>query len=242
MMSGKREVKVCLTPDLFPIYADRKSIVVVVDVLRATSAMCTAFHYGINKIIPVSTVEDALDYKGLDSHILAAERNGKMVNGFDFGNSPLQYQNTEVRGKTLVVTTTNGTKAINIAKEDHQVVVGSFLNIDALTGWLKNQEKDVIILCAGWKGDFCFEDTLFAGALSDKLVDTKQFYADSDSANGARMMYRNAKEDMFAFLAISQHRKRLAHLDIVEDVQFCLQENTTAVIPVLKGDELVLVK
>ena len=124
-MSKRREIKVCLTPDLFPIYTDRKSIVVVVDVLRATSAMCTAFHHGINKIIPVSTVEDALDYRDAKDHILAAERNGKMVRGFDFGNSPLQYQNTDVKGKTLVMTTTNGTKAINIAKEDHQVVVGS---------------------------------------------------------------------------------------------------------------------
>ena len=241
-MSERREIKVCLTPDLFPIYKDRKSIVVVVDVLRATSAMCTAFHHGVNKIIPVSTVEDALDYRDAENHILAAERNGKMVRGFDFGNSPLQYQNTDVKEKTLVMTTTNGTKAINIAKADHQVVVGSFLNIDALVAWLEQQQEEVIILCAGWKGDFCFEDTLFAGALSEKLVQTKRFYADSDSANGARMMYRSAHEDMFAFLDFSQHRKRLALLDIVEDVQFCLQENTTSVIPVLKGDNLVLVK
>lgn len=241
-MTERKQIKVCLTPELFPIYSDRKSIVVVVDVLRATSAMCTAFHYGISKIFPVSTVEDALDFKGAENHILAAERNGKRVSSFDFGNSPLQYQNTDVAGKTLVMTTTNGTKAINIAKQDHEVVVGSFLNIDALTDWLVAQGREVIILCAGWKGDFCFEDTLFAGALSDKLVASKQFYADSDSANGARMMYRNAQDEMFEFLEISQHRKRLAHLNIIEDVRFCLQENFTKVIPILKGDELVLVE
>ena len=132
-MNEKRQIRVCLTPALFPLYADRKSIVVVVDILRATSAMCTAFNYGIDRIIPVSTVEEALDYRDVDDVILAAERNGKQVRGFDFGNSPLQYQKNDVKGKTLVMTTTNGTKAINIAKRDHQVVIGSFLNIDALT-------------------------------------------------------------------------------------------------------------
>ena len=239
-MNEKRQIRVCLTPALFPLYADRKSIVVVVDVLRATSAMCTAFKHGIDRIIPVSTLEEALDYRDVDDVILAAERNGKQVRGFDFGNSPLQYQENDVKGKTLVMTTTNGTKAINIAKRDHQVVIGSFLNIDALTDWLANQHKDVVVLCAGWKNDFCFEDALFAGALSEKLLKTKLFDSDSDSANGSRMMYIRAKSDMFRFLGISQHRKRLIHLNIEEDIKFCLQENITNVIPLLMGDELVL--
>ena len=116
------------------------------------------------------------------------------------------------------MTTTNGTKAINIAKRDHQVVIGSFLNINALVNWLSKQQKNVVILCAGWKNDFCFEDALFAGALSEKLLKTKLYESDSDSANGSRMIYIRAKEDMFRFLGISQHRKRLAHLAIEEDV------------------------
>ena len=95
-----------------------------------------------------------MELKDASHHILAAERNGKQVRGFDFGNSPLQYQDNDVKGKTLVMTTTNGTKAINIAKRDHQVVIGSFLNINALVNWLSKQEKNVVILCAGWKNDF----------------------------------------------------------------------------------------
>lgn len=241
-MIEKRQIKVCLTPALFPLYADRKSIVVVVDVLRATSAMCTAFHNGVKKIIPVSTLEEALELKDANHHILAAERNGKQVRGFDFGNSPLQYQDNDVKGKTLVMTTTNGTKAINIAKRDHQVVIGSFLNINALVNWLSKQEKNVVILCAGWKNDFCFEDALFAGALSEKLLKTKLYESDSDSANGSRMIYIRAKEDMFRFLGISQHRKRLAHLAIEEDVKYCLKQNTTTVIPILKENELILIE
>ena len=130
-------IKVCLSPSLFPIYSDRKSIVVVVDILRATSAICTALDLGVKSIIPVSTIEDALDLKDCDNHILAAERNGKVVRGFDIGNSPTDYLNKDFQDKKMVLTTTNGTRAINIAKRDHQVVIGSFLNIDALTGYEK---------------------------------------------------------------------------------------------------------
>lgn len=125
-------IKVCLSPSLFPIYSDRKSIVVVVDILRATSAICTALDLGVKSIIPVSTIEDALDLKDCDNHILAAERNGKVVRGFDIGNSPTDYLNKDFQDKKMVLTTTNGTRAINIAKRDHQVVIGSFLNIDVL--------------------------------------------------------------------------------------------------------------
>ena len=115
-------IKVCLSPSLFPIYSDRKSVVVVVDVLRATSAICTALDLGVKSIMPVSTIEDALDYKGNDEYIIAAERNGKIVRGFDLGNSPTEYSNHNLEGKKMVLTTTNGTKAINIAKQDHLVV------------------------------------------------------------------------------------------------------------------------
>ena len=128
----KFNIKVCLSPSLFPVYSDKKSIVVVVDVLRATSAICTAFDLGVKSIIPVSVIEDALDYKEKKNHLLAAERNGRIVSGFDIGNSPTEYQFIDFQQKTLVLTTTNGTKAINIAKENHEVVIGSFLNINAL--------------------------------------------------------------------------------------------------------------
>ncbi|MGB1932683.1 MAG: 2-phosphosulfolactate phosphatase, partial [Flavobacteriales bacterium] len=103
-------IKVCLTPSLFPIYSDRTSVVVVVDVLRATSAICTALELGVESIIPVSTIEDALDYKDNDEYIIAAERNGKIVRGFDLGNSPTEYSNHSLEGKKMVLTTTNGTK------------------------------------------------------------------------------------------------------------------------------------
>ena len=115
-MHKKRQIKVCLSPALFDLYSDRKSLIVVVDILRATSAMCAAFHNGVKTITPVSTVEEALEYKSKSDYIIAAERNGKKVSGFDFGNSPIQYVKSNIKDKNLVMTTTNGTRAINIAK------------------------------------------------------------------------------------------------------------------------------
>jgi 2-phosphosulfolactate phosphatase len=235
------KIKVCLSPALFDIYSDRKSIVVVVDILRATSAMCVAFDRGVEKIIPVSTVEEALDYKGKKDVILAAERNGKIVSGFDYGNSPLSFLKEDFSGKSLVVTTTNGTKAINIAKIDHEVVIGSFLNIDVLSEYLIKKNKDIIILCAGWKNDFCIEDTMFAGALTEKLISSKKYDADFDSVNVSKLIYNSAKQDIFAFLKNSQHRIRLADLNIEDDVRFCLKSNQTNNIPYYNKGYLSLI-
>ena len=192
------DIKVCLTPSLFPIYSDRKSVVVVVDVLRATSAICTALELGVESIMPVSTIEDALDYKDNDEYIIAAERNGKIVRGFDLGNSPTEYSNHSLQGKKMVLTTTNGTKAINIAKQDHLVVTGSFLNLKALTSFLVEMDKGIIILCAGWKNDYCLEDTLFAGALTEELIKNDKFYYDNDSTSSSLMLYQKAKDNLFA--------------------------------------------
>ena len=231
-------IKVCLTPSLFPIYSDRKSIVVVVDVLRATSAICTALDLGVQSIRPVSTIEDALDFKDQEGYVIAAERNGKIVRGFDLGNSPTDYSSKSLRGKKMVLTTTNGTHAINIAKQDHKVVVGAFLNIDALTSYLLQQDKSIIILCAGWKNDFCTEDTLFAGALTEQLIKNERFCYDNDSTAISLMLYQKAKVNMFDFLKDSQHRKRLEHLGIENDVRYCLELNKSDVIPILEDNVL----
>jgi len=239
---SKRNLQVCMSPALFHLYADRKSIVVVVDVLRATSTMCIAFEKGIEKMIPVSTVEEALEYRNTNpDYVLAAERNGAPVRGFDFGNSPQSYLDYDMSGKTIVMTTTNGTKSIGIAKKDHEVIIGSLLNLDAISKWLIQQDRDVIIFCAGWKDKFNLEDTLFAGALAMKLVESDLYDNSCDATQAAQVLWEKGKEDMFAFLDNSSHRKRLAKLNIDSDIHFCLKINQTTKIPILKGDVLVAV-
>lgn len=238
----KRNLQVCMSPALFGLYADRKSIVVVVDVLRATSTMCIAFEKGIEKMIPVSTVEEALEYRVSNpEYILAAERNGAPVKGFDFGNSPQSYLDQDMSGKTVVMTTTNGTKSISIAKKDHEVVIGSLLNLDAISKWLIKQDRDVLIFCAGWKDKFNLEDTLFAGALAQNLVESDLYDNSCDATQAAQILWEKGKHDSFTFLDNSSHRKRLTKLNIDSDIHFCLKANQTTKIPVLKGNTLVAI-
>lgn len=232
-----RTIEVCLTPALLNLYAIENSIVVVIDILRATSSITYGIDNGAEAIIPVAQVEDCLAYADR-GYLLAAERNGEVVAGYDFGNSPFSYTAAKVAGKTIVLTTTNGTKAMHMAQERaHHVVVGSFLNLTALCNWLKTQDKDVLLLCAGWKDKFNLEDTLFAGAVVNAL--RKDFVHFDDSCVAAEDMYLLAKDDLRGYLKKSSHNHRLEQLNIEEDVKFCLKLDLCKTIPVLEGPKLV---
>jgi 2-phosphosulfolactate phosphatase len=225
-------VQVCFSPASFPLFRDDEAIVVVIDVLRATSAICTAFEYGVEKMIPVSTLEEAFDYKKM-GYLVAAERDGSM------GNSPYSYMDESIKGKTIVLTTTNGTKAINAAKNAHKVAIGSFLNLNVLAEWLSEQERNVILLCAGWKDKFNMEDSLFAGALAEQLLITKKFTSDCDSARASVHLWNFASEDLYPFLRNSSHRNRLGRLNLDKDIRYCLTPNQTFCIPVLNDGALI---
>ena len=201
--------------------------------------MVTAFQHGAASIIPVSTIKEARAYKE-KGFLAGGERNGEIVKGFESGNSPFSYMNENIRGREIALTTTNGTRAINIAsKRVDTVLIGSFLNLQALADHLKSQEKDVVIFCAGWKDRFNMEDSLFAGALTMLLLTSGKFKSDCDSANASSLVYRTARRDLMRFLANCSHRKRLAHLHLEKDVEYCLQTDITDVIPVLRDGKLV---
>ena len=230
-MIEKPKVEVCFTPNMFPLYAEDFEVVVVIDVLRATSAICTAFHYGVDKIIPVSTLDQAIDYKD-KGYYVAAERKGKIVSGFEFGNSPLSYTNDKLKDQTLVLTTTNGTKAINMTKDIEQLLIGSFLNLDAICNYLIELNKSVLILGSGWENKFCLEDSICAGAVSEQLLKTNKFESNNDSTIAAKYLFLSAKSNYFGYLKASSHRKRLKKLNLNEDIKYCLTPNQTDVIPV----------
>jgi len=230
-MIEKLKVEVCFTPNMFPLYAEDFEVVVVIDVLRATSAICTAFHYGVDKIIPVSTLDQAIEYKD-KGYYVAAERKGKIVSGFEFGNSPLSYTNDKLKDQTLVLTTTNGTKAINITKDIEQLLIGSFLNLDAISNYLIELNKSVLILGSGWENKFCLEDSICAGAISEQLLKTNKFECNNDSTIAAKYLFLSAKSNYFGYLKASSHRKRLKKLKLNEDIKYCLTPNQTDVIPV----------
>lgn len=231
------KIEVCLTPALLDLYAIENSIVVVIDILRATSSITYGIENGAEAIIPVMNVEDCLAYAD-KGYLLAAERNGEVVAGYDFGNSPFSYTAEKVAGKTIVLTTTNGTKAMHLAQERAlQVIVGSFLNLSSICDYLKKENKDVLLLCAGWKDNFNLEDTLFAGAVVEQLQ--KEFSVADDSSVAALDMYQLAKGNLREYLKKSSHSHRLIKLNIEEDVQFCLKLDVCQVIPVLEGEMLV---
>ena len=224
----KNDIKVSLTTELFNSYNNLNATVVVVDLLRATSVISTAFHYGIDSIIPVMSLDEALSYKNKPNHIIAAERNTLLIDGFDFGNSPFHYIDKNLKGKTLALTTTNGTKAIHMAKTN-KLITASFVNIDAVVDFLVKDSKDVIILCSGWKGLYNLEDTVFAGALSKKLISSKFFSSNCDSLTSSIQLYLNGKDNLYKYLENSSYRRRNSTKEVLNDTKFCLN-------PTIKSD------
>jgi 2-phosphosulfolactate phosphatase len=231
-------IEVCFSPQSYPLFHNPGSIVVVIDILRATSAITTAFFNGVAKMIPVSTIEEAQKYKD-QGYLVAAERNAEIVKGFDLGNSPFGYMNAKVKGKTIVITTTNGTQAIHAAKGTYKIVIGSFLNLDTVIEYLRKEKKDVLFLCSGWKNKFNLEDTLYAGAVAEQLIYKYNFNSICDSTIAAMELYKLAKHDLFGFLANSSHRNRLEKLDLERDIKYCLTPNQCPVLPVLEGKFLI---
>jgi 2-phosphosulfolactate phosphatase len=239
-LAHQRKVEVCFSPALFPVYySSNNCVVVVIDIFRATSAICTAFQAGIERIIPVSTVDEAKQYQE-KGYLAAAERHGEVVDGFELGNSPFHYMNKDLKGKELVLTTTNGTKAIERAKAADHIVIGSFINLDAVCQHLIGLNKNVILLCAGWKDRFNLEDSLFAGAVVEQLAQTETYTGLADSSLAALNVYETAKQDLNDFLKSSSHRNRLAKLNLNKDIEYCLQTNIMDLVPLFKGNSLSL--
>ena len=232
-----QKIEVCLTPALINLHDIEESTVVVIDILRASSSITFGINNGAEAIIPVSHVEECLAYADR-GFLLAAERNGEVVEGYDFGNSPFSYTKEKVAGKTIVLTTTNGTGALHLAAaKAKQVLIGSFLNLQPLSDYLKSLHGNVLLLCAGWKNQVNLEDTLFAGAVVNSLRQNGTIYDDASVI--AEDLYLLAKKDLRTYLKKSSHSFRLEALNIEEDVVFCLQQNICEAIPVLKGEKLV---
>ncbi len=233
---GLKSIQVCLSPALLPHFDLADTVVVVIDIFRATSSMCYGLANGARAIIPVAELDECLAYRA-NGYLLAAERDGEVVPGFDFGNSPFSYTRDRVAGKTIALTTTNGTRAIRQCAKAQALVIGSFLNIGALSEWLGGQHHHALFVCAGWKNQVNLEDTVFAGAVIARLK--TDGVALDDAAHVACDLYRKAKGDLMGYLAKSSHAKRMQRLNIDRDIEFCLQENLTSTIPILKGNALV---
>ncbi|HNS17447.1 MAG TPA: 2-phosphosulfolactate phosphatase [Bacteroidales bacterium] len=229
-------IEVCFSPRLFKYIQTREDcIVVVADVLRASTSICSALRNGAIKILPVATLQEAMKFKekGL---LVAAERNGAKVDFADFGNSPFDFIPNKLKGKILVYTTTNGTRAIEIAREAGTVAIGSFVNRHALSKWIVRQAKPVVILCAGWKNQFNLEDAVFCGSLIESLVAQKEYVTGCDSSSAALDLWSVAKGNLLQYIEKTSHRKRLKLLGADDVLEHTFTLDSTDVVPVLDGD------
>jgi 2-phosphosulfolactate phosphatase len=238
MEKTKNRLEVCLSPAIYDKHADDQNLVVIVDILRATSSICAAIHNGVKAILPVATVEEAREMKG-QGYMVASERDGYVLDFADFGNSPFNFTPEKVKDKEIVYSTTNGTRCIHMASHSKAVLIGSFLNISSLADWLIQQDSPVLIFCASWKDRFSLEDTVFAGALAKKLLDSGKFESVCDAVTASLDLWSIAKTDLFQYIQKSAQKGRLASKGLDDCIEFCLTADQTRVIPEFQDGHLI---
>ena len=240
-MIAKPQLHTSLSPALLHLYDLSNSIVVIIDVFRATSTIAAALYNGARCVIPVDSVPKAIEISKNIDGIAAGERDGKIAEGLLHGNSPLEYGRDFIEGKTLVLTTTNGTRLLHMALERgaDTVVSGSFPNLSAVCDYIAGENKNVILGCAGWKDRFNLEDTLFAGAVISEVK--KHFTIHCDSSLMAETMYAKHKKNLSAFAPQLTHYHRLVdRFGLIEDINYCLTSDVANVLPVYREGKLTI--
>ena len=240
MSTPLKTIDTCFSPALFEQEKSKGNIVVIIDIFRASSSICTAFANGAEAIIPVAEVEEAKNYKS-KGFLVASERDGITLDFADFGNSPFNFTREKVKDKTIVYSTTNGTGIITkaLSANPAAIAVGSFLNISALVRWIEQHDFNVTLFCAGWKKRFSLEDTLFAGAIAERLMQTGGYSTTCDSTHAAIDLWSMAKNDLRGYIEKAAQRSRLREKHLDDCIDFCLQHDFTTFIPVFQNGRLV---
>jgi len=236
---NKPTLHTLLSPRLLDIYDVSDSVVVIIDVFRATSTIATALYNGATRVIPVDTVEKCIEQGKKTGGITAGERDGKIIEGLAHGNSPAEYPRDFIEGKTLVLTTTNGTRLLHMALLNgaSEVITGSFPNLSAVCEHLLKQNKNVLLGCSAWKDRFNLEDTLFAGAVVSRIKEN--FTVHCDSSLMAEDMYQLHKNDIKQFVRKTTHWHRLAKVGLEKDLEYCVTENIANVLPIYSNGDLI---
>ena len=241
MENKKHALYTCLSPSLLHLYEVSQSIIVIIDVLRATSTIATALENGAKAIIPVDSVAECMRIGKQINAITAGERDGKIAEGLEYGNSPFEYPREFIEGKTLVLTTTNGTRLLHMALNNGatNIITGSFANLDVVCEYLIKKEQPVILACAAWKDRVNIEDSLFAGMVIQKIK--SYFSINCDASQMAEGLYEAAKSDLYEFMEKKKasHFLRLSLFGLQEDIKFCLTPNTAKALPVYSEGKLI---
>jgi 2-phosphosulfolactate phosphatase len=240
MQTNKPTLHTCFSPALLHLYDLSNTVVVIIDVFRATSTIAAALHNGAKCIIPVDEVAKAIEISKQIDGIAAGERDGKLAEGLQHGNSPLEYHREFIQDKTLVLTTTNGTKLLQMALDNNAttIITGSFPNLSAVCDFLLKENKNVVLGCAGWKDRFNLEDTLFAGAVISKIA--ANFTIHCDSSLTAELLYNQHKDSLLDFAPTLTHYHRLVErFGLIEDIKFCLTPDGANVLPLYEDGKLI---
>ncbi len=221
-------MRVTVIPRTEEINEIKEKTVVIIDVLRATTSMVAALANGAKQIIPFLTPQEA---KGYATHsgdfLLCGERKGVKLSGFDLGNSPREFTRERVENKTLLMTTTNGTRAINQSLSAKHIFIASALNVQALVERLKS-EREVVIVCAGTKGKFSLDDFAMAGLVISFLEKNNDIDLD-DLGVAAKLLLKD--RTLYSLLAASHHGERLENLGFNEDLVYCSQVGVINLVP-----------
>ncbi len=226
-------IEVCFTPELIHLHEVKGKLVVVVDIFRATSTMVAALAHGVTEILPFADLEScrAMQAQG---YLIAGERDGLTAPGFELGNSPVAFLEGNYAGKKLAMTTTNGTLALDKSKGAVEILIGAFPNLQATATYIQSRNLDVLIHCAGWKGRFNLEDSLYAGALVQAL--SSSHANQEDGALAMSSLFAQEGNNLASYLAQASHAKRLQNHGIEADIDFCLTLNRYDQVVGLAGD------
>ncbi len=242
MTNSRPELHTCFSPALLRLYDAANAIVVIVDVLRATSTITTALYNGSKYVIPVDSVAKSIELGKQIDCITAGERDGRIAEGLKYGNSPFEYPRSFVEGKILVLTTTNGTRLLHMAidKGAQQIITGSFPNLTAVSDYLLSANKDVILGCAAWKDRVNLEDLLFAGAIINRVKN--KFHINCDSSQISETLYLDARNDFYEFLKEKKasHFQRLLGYGLEKDIRYCLTPDVANVLPFYEDGKLII--
>jgi len=229
-------VDVCLTHQQLENYQHHDKNVVVIDVLRATSTINTILFSGAKSVKPVESLEECMKLKE-DGYIVMAERMGKKVEGFDYGNSPSKIEKNLFADRDVGIATSNGTKAIVKTKGSKITLISSFLNLSKVIEYLNTNSRDTLLVCSGWKGSTNLEDTMCAGAI---VAGLENYDYESDTVVIAKKLYEQSKDDILSSMKKSSHAKRLSGYDNMKDIEFCSEIDKQEILSYLDGDQIVL--
>ncbi len=240
------KIDACLSLRLIENYDLDDTIIVIIDVIRASTTITSALANKVTEVFPQNDIEATRLLKK-QGYMLAGERNGDKISGFDIGNSPLYFiDNEDIIGQKVAITTTNGTRTLKIAENaankfsNTEIIIGTFANSNVVKDYLLKTDKNVLLVCSGWKSSMSIEDTLFAGKMADDLLNSGNYKIITDGTAHAMLLYSMAKDNLFDFVMEQSVRFKNMRSSLIDDIKFCLRCDVFDCVPVFRDGKIIM--